>query len=202
MNQTIEFCGHKLLLCFSMGSVMRFQCGASFLMPGLKEQITSVTLCFWVGTTNSETCDMPKVGISDQTASPVSGKVPPLQVRRKEGKSNRATKICSGTFFDCEDIARHEFVPPNQTVDQKCFREVLQRLREHVCLNVHYDGSTRTGWFILTILRRTLFWQLVCMLADLAPYDLFSSPKLQLQLRRYRFKNMLTVLHAVPKSQL
>ena len=61
-----------------------------FLMPDLKEQITSVTFCFRVGRATSETCDMPKVDISDQTASPVGGKVPSLQVRRKQGKSNRA----------------------------------------------------------------------------------------------------------------
>jgi len=84
MNQTIEFCSHNLLLCFSTGSVVRFQCGASFLMPDLSEQITFTTFCFRVVAANSETCDMPKVDISDQTASPVSGIVRSFQVRRNK----------------------------------------------------------------------------------------------------------------------
>lgn len=84
MNQTIKMCSHNLLLCFSTGSVVRFQCGASFLMPDLNEQITFAPFCFRVGTANSETCNMPKVDISDETASPVSGIAPSLQVRRNK----------------------------------------------------------------------------------------------------------------------
>lgn len=135
-------------------------------------------------------------------------KVSSLQVRRKQGKSNRASKICSWTFFDCEDIARQEFFSPKSNG----WPEMLQggfttskgaRLPkrplwwQYQDWLIHLD-NTRVH-IVLTVAILAAISGLVSMLADLAPYDLFSFPKVLLQLRIYRLKNMLTVLHAVPK---
>jgi hypothetical protein len=61
----------------------------------------------------------------------------------------------------------------------------------------HLDNTQ--AHIVLTVEILAAISGLVSMLADLAPYGLFSFPKVQLQLRKYCFKNML---HAVPKSQL
>jgi hypothetical protein len=69
----------------------------------------------------------------------------PVLSTPEESKANQVEHHKhGGDLFDCEGIDHQEFVPPTQTVNQHCYWEVSQCLREQVCCKVRNDGRTRT----------------------------------------------------------
>jgi len=177
-------------------------------MPDLKEQITSFTFYFRVGTPTSETCDMPKLGISDQTASPVSGKslFSPSQKKARQVQPSIKNLFmnvfwlwghCSSGIFSPKSNGWPEMLQGGFTTSKGARLPKRPLWWQYQDWLIHLD-NTRVH-IVLTVAILAAISGLVSMLADLAPYDLFSFPKVLLQLRIYRLKNMLTVLHAVPK---
>jgi hypothetical protein len=96
-------------------------------MADLKEQRICMKFCFKLGKTASETHEMLKTAFGDnamgrtQTFEWVS--------RFKRGWNIKSMLVI---FLDCEGIVHQELVPPDQTVKQHHYPEVLKRLREPV----------------------------------------------------------------------
>jgi len=59
----------------------------------------------------------------------------------------------------CEGIIHQKFVPPGQTVNQHNNRQVLELRGSKSAHNVPNDSETKTGWFTVTMRRRTLLCQ-------------------------------------------
>jgi hypothetical protein len=57
----------------------------------------------------------------------------PSSPRLKKARMSRSKiKSMLVVLFDCRGVVHHEFVPPNQTVNQTLYIEILGRLREQI----------------------------------------------------------------------
>ena len=64
---------------------------------------------------------------------------------KKAGMNKFKIKSMLICFFDSQGIVHKEFVPPGQTVNQTCFREVLERLRKRVA---HVQPGIACTWML------------------------------------------------------
>jgi hypothetical protein len=60
-------------------------------------------------------------------------KSPSSRRPKKAQMSKSKVKTILICFFDCKGTVHREFVPPGQTVNQKFYLQVLERLRQQVC---------------------------------------------------------------------
>jgi len=79
----------------------------------------------------------------------------PSSPRLKKARMSRSKiKSMLVVLFDCRGVVHHEFVPPNQTVNQTLYIEILGRLREK--FERHGPICGRTNGFCTMAMRRVI----------------------------------------------
>jgi hypothetical protein len=84
--------------------------------------------------------------------------------------------ICFFLFFGNEGIVHKEFVPPGQTVNRTCYREVIERLKKRVA---HVRPGIARTWTTPHVTRQcpsVNFWQTKAFLWSQPPYSPDLSP--------------------------
>lgn len=102
------------------------------------------------------------VGLKDTTMrrSNTQRNVPNSPRHKKARKARNYCELILICFFDIEGIVHKQCIPPGQTVNGKCYRNILMRLREYVrrehtvkwgnnsCALQHAKASAHTSLFV------------------------------------------------------
>ncbi|XP_035228355.1 histone-lysine N-methyltransferase SETMAR-like [Stegodyphus dumicola] len=110
-------------------------------------------------------------------------------------------KVMLITFFNCDGLIHHEFLPPNMTINGQFYTEVLDRLRNRILrVGPHFQQNVswllvhdNAGPHIALPVRRFLAQHGVEMQhppysPDLASADFFLFPKLKNSLKEQDFR--------------
>lgn len=117
----------------------------------------------------------------------------PSSPRLKKARMSRSKiKSMLVAFFDCRGVVHHKFVPPNQTVNQTLYIEILRRLREKIRKTrpklwpdkwfLHHDNAPcHSSLAVREFLTKNKITTLehAPYSPDLAPCDFFCFPKLK-----------------------